>query len=371
MRLGYNTVELRSLLVLLFVFVGNAQIQGIDLTLFFLLPAFLFLQPISLWKFRKSTIWIIVFLTMILLGCFVQTVSLDIPYFENYYIWPLKAAFLFVFLASGNQLNFPIGNIVILALICLFLIAVGRIENGRLVSVFGPNMLYRIFGFLLAFSAALIFVSRGMAKVAALICMAIGTFATLLTGSSGAVVVLAILMLITIYRLSRIGFAVFLVFIAYLSIRFSNLVSTVGLGSSFPSFLSRIFYKSSQISDNPRLNGWGDLLTSPFAILGSSYDDYANIWFFGFQYPHNIFVELYIYHGMFGIIISGFMIVGAILFIPRILKGDVAGLVFIVMLVASCLSGDLSDNYGVIGLLGGLFWKDVSRNHDSPNLALR
>lgn len=345
-------IEPRSFLLVLIAFVGNGQIAGFDLVLTVLVPLALLLQLRERLTVSRNTSPI--FLLVIIFALFfamLRAPVIGIPYFEAYSLWPFKALILTCFLAFGPPLRWPMGNMLALVGICLILVAVGSFENGRLISVFGPNMLYRIFGFLLFFSAMLYFEKRNRGRLLLIFFAIFGLFAALMTGSSGALLVIAVVGIATLLRISRVFGVLITAGATYLVVSSGVLSGTLSTGAHTPAFFSRLLYKVATLQANDRIIGWTEIINSPFVLIGHSYTDFNNLWRLGYQYPHNLFVELYGFYGLIGIILIVLVVAAIFASVKKMFHGDIASLTFIVLFLGSMLSGDLSDNYGVIALV--------------------
>lgn len=342
-----------SLLLLMIAFVGNAQVMGVDVVLMLILVLFLmfFFRP---WAVPRRSALLLLLLVFTLVLAIVRTVRLEIPYSETYTLWPIKAICLIVILAGMKKILWPMGNTLLLAAISLILILAGQIEGGRLVSIFGPNMLYRFFGFLLFFSAMFYFQNRGAGRIANIFFAIFGLFALLLTGSTGALLVIVTVCAVTIYRLSRVFSAIIAGAIAYLLVGSGFLSGALTASTESPAFYARLIYKITTLAANDRFLGWAEIFTRPFSLAGYSYTEFGGLWFYGYYYPHNIFIELYGFYGALGVMISILVLVAIGKSMPALLRGDVVSMTFIVITIGALLSGDMSDNYGVVGLAGGI-----------------
>jgi len=351
----------RSFLLVLFAFVGNGRVGGIDISLAVIAPLLVLVQLRDPWIIRRDALPKLLLVLALLAIAAARTPTIGIPYTDTYGLWPYKAILLLILVAFGRELDWPLGNMLALSFLGLALILVGRIEDGRLVSVFGPNMLYRFFGFLLVFSIML-YLNRTEANAAAtrlvlLACAGLGVTASLLTGSSGALVVILTAVFLAMLRVSK-GLSVLAIGTAGYWIATSGiLVGALTAGAGAPVFYSRALYKVATIQANDRFTGWTEILSQSLTIWGRDYEAFGQIWVFGYAYPHNIFVELYGFYGLVGVLLSGIVLFALFRFVPRMLQGDILSLTFVVLLLGAMLSGDLSDNYGVIGLAAGLLMR--------------
>lgn len=354
MILKTDEFNLQSFLIVFIAFVGNAQIIGFDIVSLIIIPTYIFLYSQGHRKILRRRIAIFLCVLSVYSVILLRVLYLRNPYFDEYYIWPFKAVFLVLIVSFAKELKWPILNSVALGFVCLGLLLVGNFEGGRFVSVFGPNMLYRIFGFLMLFSLSNYFTkmnnhSRDYALTPALLAL-FGAFGSFITGSSGALVIIALCALVLLYQLKGFHMAL----IALIACAGVFAISGADLSWVRLSSIDRAIYKASHLAVDARLSGWLEIMSDPISILGRSYQHYSHLWGFGYNYPHNIFVELYAFFGIAGAFSIAIIIYACVLSLPLIFKGDTLSILFLVLLIGSMFSGDLSDNYGVLGVAGGL-----------------
>ena len=353
-------INIRSLIIVFFAFVGNATVLGIDLVLITLLPAFLILYAHSFLTIEKRYILPLFFLVILFI-----IVSVRIPYinvwqgYKVYYdIWPIKAIALLFMVASTRELKWPMGNTLIFSILCIYLLLLGNVaDNVRLVSLFGPNMLYRIFNILVAVSVLnLIIDYRNPAKWWLLGTTGLGLYGAILTGSSGALAVIAIIATIVLFKLSKLLFFSTMIVI---TIWGSTLLANILTAFQMP-ILGRLNYKIENFEDAHRFIALTEILTNPFSLYGYSTSDFNFA-----DYPHNIFLELYAYYGLIGLAVSGVILIGLIKALPNLLEGHILPIVLLIIIIGSLFSGDLSDNYGAAGLAAGLLLQRHRSNRNS------
>lgn len=368
MKLRFSPLDLRSLLIVLFAFIGNAQVKGVDLALVTIVPILVVTSMGRRLVIHKLNFGLLLFFSALLLAAGIQASYVDVPYFQGYVLWPWKALILMILVGCSHPPKWTTTNMAVLVVIALSLIAVGRFEGGRLFSVFGPNMLYRLFGIIALFSAMQSsLIARRPNKVLGLATFSLGVFGLALTGSSGAIVVFFVIALYYLYkRLQKLFLGVMIGagIVGYAAIQ--QLANLPFLSDTNLAFISRSFYKLGTLETDGRLVGLTAIFTEPFVWLGSKHSDFNSVWFFGYEYPHNIFAELYAFFGIIGV-----MLITVILFTlgkitRKNLASDVYFLTFVVLFIGSNLSGDLSDNFGVIGLAAGLLLRPhlVDRTHN-------
>ena len=352
--LKVNRLDFKSLFIVFFAFTGNAQFLGQDLVLlcFFPFLFFLFLKGQQSILYQYSYLYF--FMLMLLIFATFLAIKIDIPYFENYILWAPKAAILMTVIGFSKPPRWNMSNMFVFSLMIFLLIITGSIQDGRLFSVFGPNMLYRIFGMLVLFSVMHRFQQNHKVSVVNLLFIGLGIYGIILTGSAGGILVLFLVLLIyTVHFLKRstpfYGILIVLPIIGLFALSIYFLTTFEELTT-----FSRISYKLAGLQLSSRFIGLVTLFNAPFSWMGYSYGYFGHLWFFGYEYPHNIFAELYAFYGSIGLFLIAVICSALSKIYVSSLADDVYLLTFAVLLVGACLSGDLSDNYGVIGIAGGL-----------------
>lgn len=342
------TYDIRSFLIVFSVLLGNAAILDIDLFLAIISPVMLIL-----WQGSQKTViptnMLVGLSAFIALLALLQlrTFGLKFPYSELYWYWPIKSIVLLLFFVSLPHLSWPPGNQLALGLFCLLLIASANIEDGRTVSIFGPNMLYRFFGAFYLIAVFQLASTIGTARKTQYICIALSALAIIATGSSGGLIVLIfpLVFLLTPTRFLTLSAAVIMIYV----IGSQEQVSEINA-------IARLTSKLQAIEDSPRVVGIIALLSQPFSFFGRAYQDFTYVWVFGYQYPHNMLVELYIYFGVTGLAVSFLLLTGVALGFAR--NAVLFGLMSV--FIGAMLSGDLSENFGPIAIyLGYLLRRTV------------
>lgn len=362
--------DIRSFLIVLIAFIGNGRAFGIDVVLVLICMAVI-LQLRDSWVIQRRALPFFFLITVLLFFAALRSPSIGIPYNVFYGLWPFKALLLFILVSCNRKdLMFPMGNMLLLALICVALVLVGRIEDGRLVSIFGPNMLYRIFCFLLFFSIIWSFGTKGGARLLQLAFSAFALYAALLTGSNGALLVIIIVVVVVVWRIFK-GASVIqksvLVLVAIAAFSFVNFFEMIpGIETGFDNVetFSRAAYLLASFETSARLTGWTEILVRPFSFIGQSHVFYENLWSFEYDYPHNIFLELYAFYGGVGVALVAVLVTAITKAIAVVTQGDIMAMTFIVIIIGANVSGDMSDNYGAIGLAAGLLARSAIRSTD-------
>ncbi len=353
-------LDIRSLLIVLIAFAGNAQIAGISVG-FTLIAATFLLQLNGHWKIRRDAVIPLLFLVGLLFVTAIRSPGIGIPHYDSYWLWPIQGLLLSLLLVLGGGLRWPVGNMIAFSVMCFVIFAMGGLIDGRYYSVFGPNMLYRVFGFMFLFSLVFYFEQKGRARLLLVGFSIFGLFATLLTGSIGALAIIAIGLASLGWRVSKSLTLAVSAVASYWIIATGFLTGSFTATASSPVFVSRLAYKLGNLHLDDRLFGWWSIISEPPSLFGYNYEDFSHLWFFGYQYPHNMFVELYGFYGMFGLVLVVFVSIAALLSARRLIYGDVSSMVFVVLTLGAMFSGDLSDNFGAIALAAGILFHSNHR----------
>ncbi|MCP5395642.1 MAG: hypothetical protein H6918_02720 [Sphingomonadaceae bacterium] len=320
---------------------GNATLAGFDIFLILAVPVGLviFLRDPRLDSGGGGFgLWLAL---LALVPLAMRAPEIGIPYFELYWLWPWKAALLAILLLREGEARWPFANDLLLAGFTLLLLASARIEEGRMVSLFGPNMLYRFFG--TGFIIALLrlgSVSGWQARFA-LGFAGLSAAAMVLTGSVGALGVFAAALYFareSLWRMLRSAGAILLAAgVAMLVLNWQAVVDS--------NLISRVLYKIDNLDRDDRLVGWSKLAGSDPGWAGLDYRDLAFAWTARSPYPHNLPLELYVFHGLFGLLLAA-LVLASFWFARR--TRWVFYFPLLVILIGSLFSGDLSDNFAVL-----------------------
>jgi hypothetical protein len=353
--------HLNNLIIFFLAICGNSTLFGIDIFfIIFLFHCVYFLNP---WE-KRFPLNINTAISCTLLALItIKSATLEIPYNQFYFFWPIKATLLFVLIiynckATENKLalNYEGNYTTQTAAICIFLIIFlslalffGQTIDGRLHFIYGPNMLYRV----AVIASLLPFICKKASLISKLLLIGTGISVGVLTGSKGFWITLILCGLIVIqmeYKLlSRKG-----------TILTTSIFALLGLVLSNSPDLRVIQYlRNFDIESTDRLNFMLNHNWYSFTVFGNTYEDYFKNQLHGFQYPHNIFVELIYYYGIPGWILSVLITLSAVL--STRLKVNrlwlICGLVF---LVGSMMSGDLSDNFSSVSIFLAMLTKGKS-----------
>lgn len=345
-----------SLFLVVGVLAGNASVAGLDLFLCLAVPAglLLFLQspgqgagagPRAGGQSAGAR-WAGLWAPALGIGAGLLTwraSEIGIPYFDLYGLWPAKALVLGVFLLRQRGECWPVANDVALGVVSLGLLGLSSVEDGRLYSVFGPNMLYRFFGASFLFSLIRAGHVSGPVRVMSFALVGLGVLGLMLTGSAGAVgVMLAGLYLArgALGRLVRTAWGL----IACLA----GIALVWAAGKAlFDNLVNRLAWKYERIDDDARFTGWQRMIESEPGLWGLDYRDLGHIWSQFMPYPHNAGLELWLFYGMPGAALFGWLLwmlwrcrdTRYYFFVP-----------LVVIAVGAMFSGDLSDNFALFCL---------------------
>lgn len=334
--------QLTSFFLVIAALSGNATLGGFDIFLLLAVPAGLvvFLRDPRIGKGGGLGLLI----ALLALAPLVWRASeIGIPYFELYWLWPWKAALLALLLLKDGRAGWPFANDLLFAGFLILLLATARIEEGRMVSLFGPNMLYRFFG--TGFLIALLRLGsvRGWPAQFCVALAVLSGLAMIFTGSVGAVgVILAALYFarVSLWRMLRSSAGFLLAGGAImLALNWRWLMdSNIG---------SRILYKVENFERDDRIIGWTKLAGAEPGWLGKDYLDLAFAWTHRSPYPHNLALELYVFYGLYGLAIAALTL--AAYWSARETR-YFAYFPLLVIQIGALFSGDLSDNFAVLAM---------------------
>jgi len=370
--------------VLLFwlLFSGDASIFGIQIYyisfLLFLIHALLNKISFPSLKVNNS-----IFL-ILLMGCFFSSTLAD--YSDLYSLWTIKVITSYIFFLAciqtfnkchDNKLFINVMALSSFIILILFVFGTAMSKTDRGSFIFGPNILYRVFTILSMFSALLVCIVPKHFKTIRvtllltlfLICSA-GIY---FTGSRGGLIVLSVLFLFKIH-----------LFYIKIPLRklFICILTPLCFGAYFVYELLFLDINNSRFSNfdyegneslSYRLAPWIDFLNSPSEWIlstGHSYIDFMMK--FGsdvFPYPHNIFLELMLFNGLTGFLLSVFIVYQYVIILVDVLRSyfGTKSLFFYIttiVLIGSLFSGNLQDNYLLISLLMAL---NVIKNETFKN----
>lgn len=355
MKISINNFLLASIyFAVLISFVGNGTIFSVPV--FFLLWILIIFFSLIVNSTVVNRTDIFTFsLSIILCVLFAWiSLSLNIEYNELYPLWAIKVPLLFLAIILLELKNAKIKtgyHLLVTVLFLLSLIKFGYYVDGRLSFVFGPNMLYRLVTIL---SIYLIFLAfRGNDKLVTLTSIFVFVFSFYILmeinsrGSFPGYIYLLLILMLRYFSKTRAAFiSAFLV----LSI-------SLFLGSELNSLRT---ISLEDLSLNIRSVFLHDFLNDVIfdvGFFGESYDVFIPYSTYGFQYPHNLIIELILFYGVPGLFLSFLMIFSFFQASGYLLNKKysddyvvITAIAYITIFLGAQFSGDLSDNFGAIGL---------------------
>jgi len=359
-------------ITVLFAIIGNARIAGFDIALTVIAPVCILLALMTKPRFKLPQIMLGVVIIAATFVLTVQTVNAEV--LTGYVYWPVKACLVALFVTlfahsiDGRQFT------ILFAFVLVLLLTSQQID-GRSFGLFGPNMLYRFYGILYFTAIYMLWARKGNIGWY-ITAIAISIFAIGRTGSVGGIFVLGAGSLLFIRPSLRyipiFASMVFALYLVWPYIEDFNIVQRMlcKINLVWPhiedfNIMQRVDCRTNldNIGASSRVNGIISILDYPFSVFGNNYNAYANVWRENYPYPHNIFVELWAFFGVPGIMVAAIPI-GALLVVRRqVLRRECTlfHFAFISIFLSANLSGDLSDNYGAIGLALGLLLLGLKR----------
>lgn len=362
MTLKKHHVEslLYSITVFFILFIGNFEFYGFRVFYTSLVAAFFIVifSKVSVSKFSLFVFTFIGFFSIVF-----SFLSVDAShYIDGYNNWPfqLLVSFTIMYFVMSNILlvHGKTTGIIYFFIFFIFISAIfvlGEFDGGRVSFIFGPNVLYRVVSFLVVFCIFYLLFFYQSFKLSFLLFLFyfLGLF---FVGSRGGLISgLIVLAIFLHYKLGKFGLKELLIFsllalIGFLMMDYflvdSRLINydTTDDRSSVGIRYSVILYT---------INNFWELVFSS----GMSYQDYyENFYTESFVYPHNIFVELIMFFGFFGFVLSIFLLLAlfnlSYFFLTKNLDFSHVYFYSILCLLPGLMfSGDLNDNAGVVGAL--------------------
>lgn len=342
--------ELAGILLFLLVFSGNGTLLGIELFFIFFFVAMILVLIYGNTNIGKKNL--IIFLSMFALLIISFPISIQVDYSDSYILWPVKALLLLIYVSFAKKVSFGKYFLFFLGLFLLFILPfVEFSDSGRMSAIFGPNILYRIFAFSFCYSVLAFYdksiTANFFSKSLCLIIFLGSSLGIAYAGSVGGIVTIIILIMFFSPRKSGYFSSVFVLTLWYFSEFIFRLFDINIL------LIQRLLSKSESITESARFVGWSDLISlSKFPYI-TPYETFTSVWSYGFYYPHNIFLELFLFFGLFGALLAVFLIRALLACLKRKDSNDnFIKLLFLVIFTGSLFSGELSDNYAVVSLAG-------------------
>lgn len=321
--------------------------------------------PLSTTEIKGQVTLFIIILPLLIWGIYKQ---------DAYYYCFYQLVFAFNCLPLINR---SLGNkylpYVALLFILFFTFGIVFLGADRGGFIFGPNILYRVFGvlYMSLFISTLI---RGrdwelgnLVLLSSYICVFIGLVAT---GSRGATITLLLCTIVLVIYLKNqlslmkfiLLFSIPVVFFVYLYM--DDIVGVMG---------RLLFFDVNNGSESVRL----DMFSRVFIFLS---DSTSKEILFGLgnlnrifpeegYYPHNLLVELIVYHGLIYFTVCILFFLYTTFIFCKETEANVSLLIFLPIVIGSQLSGNLTDNY-IAFLAPALIFLNSHRYHCN-NLVLK
>ena len=334
-----------GILIFLLVFSGNSSIFGVDI--FFLIYLFAMCQLLFFHTTKHSKRLVALFAV---LGS-LMIVVIPIAYFSGfanlYYLWPIKSFLLLAYTFFVKRVTFDGIFVLFLVSFLLFLmLTTSYDEVGRLSSLFGPNMLYRVMAFSLGFFLYKLYRSSFHQKLLSLIISSFSVYGILLTGSVG-----GLLSLVAVtYQFMARKIKLFILSLILITPYFWYLwASSLTYDSANSLLLNRVISKI--LGEDVRVAGFNYLIKNSDFPGISNYDDFSSLWTQYYNYPHNILVELIVFYGVFGFFIALIILLYVMWAIRSLNWKSPIPIMFLITFIGANLSADLSDNFVIFGLM--------------------
>jgi|SaaInlStandDraft_1057018.scaffolds.fasta_scaffold00726_9 hypothetical protein len=357
-----------SLAFFLVMFVGNARAIGFPLIVFLISLLLIFYSSLraSILEFA-----LLIFSSFLFV---VYAIYANIQYDYLYPFWVVSFFLGFLFSkAISERFNADPGRMLqimaytYLPILVIFLVGITYLSaDPRASFVFGPNMLYRIIGFLIAIIAGYFLYQRQILTGTFIIL--VGIFALTATGSRASSFSICILLIlyihILVHKIRKYHFFSSIILIA-------PLLALVDLSDLRVFNFSDFFLQDSSFSDAyVRFRPYIYLIYEPdrMSLVGIQHIDFLELFATpGFIYPHNIVLELLMFYGFFGITVSLIVLYRffyVVIFCIRNLMSPLLIFLYSYMLASlgMMFSGDLGDNGALIGILFGLSFSNLRHN---------
>lgn len=348
------------------MFVGNASFGATPLNIF--LPVLILIFSLH---FRANVIqlFVVIFSAIIFL---IYAIKVNVSYSALYPLWIINfcLGYYYILLFNSRINKYPNSLLRVLFQICFVLLVIfslgitssilGGNEQGRAVFIFGPNMLYRVIGFLSGVCSGYLLYNNRLPEG---LLVAVFSLALLTqTGSRGAMLLIPILLLLwshayykklSFSKINTMGFVV-IVSLALIGTQIDFSKFRV-LNFSFFSFEESSNYSEVYSRWRPYLY----LLTEDdrFSLIGIEYQTWLDLFYSpGFSYPHNLLLELIMFYGIFGLIFAGYTIFKVTKLMRALISSSVtpAHILYysiIISSIGSLVSGDMGDNGAFLGML--------------------
>ena len=345
-----NDYSLEFIFLFILAFSGNASIFGFDLFFFALGPLMIFIALKKKITIHKKYFAFLSIPIILILITFIISNHLNVSYGVDYVLWNIKSFFVIaVLFLIINKINLEKSSLLfILFFIFLFFIAsltLGTEKDGRYSFIFGPNNFYRTisaFGFI----GFLILIKFRKYLTAYLFILPLSLYILAITGSRGAVILVLLFFIIFLLRV-RMYYVLFMLLILIV-------LSTALLIEWLGNLIQLRLLDFSNILQSTRILNWQEIFLEAIEFNQNTYDDFEKYVSPGFLYPHNIFLELIYFYGIFGFLFSLYLLIGALYSCKILIKYKtitsihILSIFYLAIFTGSMFSGDLTDNYFII-----------------------
>ncbi|GAB3520332.1 hypothetical protein GCM10027342_14720 [Photobacterium alginatilyticum] len=237
-------------------------------------------------------------------------------------------------------------------------------EGGRGNFVFGPNILYRVFSILTLLVFFGLYSKGKVSLIKLLFVYILCAYALYKTGSRGSLISMIIVLVAMVHcYLGKIKLNKFIFFLPCAAI-FVVIIYQLNSDMILQSRFSNFDYENN-LSLALRINPHIAFFSNPLDYLltfGIDYDQfYQQFGHEQFPYPHNIFLELIFFYGIFGAFFSAFIIISMMKATKKVINSDfnVFCLFYYISMIiffGALFSGSLLDNYVFLSAAFLLKW---------------
>jgi hypothetical protein len=331
---------------------------------------FIILIPIFMdMRFNLVILFFILLMSYIFL---IMAIDVGMSYNQYYPSWVISMVFGFIIVnhtcnklsEKGDEYLRTMKNIfiIIFSVIIISLIFYGETIDNRKSFIFGPNMLYRNIGFFSIIISGYFALHRR--KSLSFIIFLITLIPVYLAGSRGGLFMIILLLISIFHALYRkLSLRKLLpIALSFSFILFYIINNNIGINRIF--YYQDIDFNSYNYTDAySRLRPYLFFIydDNPTKLIGIKHFEFMEAMgiYPSFQYPHNLFLDLIIFYGYFGVIFSIVILVKIIIVIKHILTEYITPLkIFqysiLSIMVGTMLSGEMGDNGVIIGAIFGL-----------------
>jgi hypothetical protein len=358
-----------SLSLFFVLFIGDSLLFGFPLILAALLLVLIFALDIKL-SFTQISFLLITVSIFIY-----QAIALEETRNPLYPLWILSFLLSFIFsttIIRKLELE-PYSTLQMMAyalIPILLLFSIGILFNfneaeARSLFIFGPNMLYRVIGFLMAIGGGYLFYKGD--RFAALSLSFLSYYVLLLTGSRASIFVILVTLLLFLHLYQRkISFLNFSLMATLISVPFFLLnIDLIGFSRVF-NYQSIDFATSDYVDAYSRFRPFLYFIfeTDRLSIIGITHEEFLDLFYTtGYYYPHNMFLELIIYYGWFGVLVTSIILYKLFQIGWNISRNAINPYIIfcyslVILFFGTMFSGDMGDNGAVLGALFAIFWSD-------------